>query len=196
MSQIGIMGDRTSSSDYDEDMKLAKAMGIDAFALNIGTDSYTQTQLEYAYTSAAQNGMKVFISFDFNWYSASETSEIGSLIKKFASYPAQLQVDSKVFVSTFSGNGVAASAIEAAAGQSLFFAPNFEPSQGDFGAIQGALNWMAWPNNGQNRAPDGSGNLTVSDGDQSYISALDGKPYLAREFMHPFGPDSIFRLPR
>jgi hypothetical protein len=52
---------RRSASDYDNDMKLAKAAGIDAFALNIGTDSYTETQLRFAYESAVNNGMKVFI---------------------------------------------------------------------------------------------------------------------------------------
>lgn len=30
-------------------------------------DPYTDTQLGYAYQSAANNDMKVFISFDFNW---------------------------------------------------------------------------------------------------------------------------------
>ncbi|KAJ9478486.1 hypothetical protein VN97_g13194, partial [Penicillium thymicola] len=49
------------ASDYDDDMKRAKYVGIDAFALNIGTDSYTDTQLGFAYQSAANNGMKVFI---------------------------------------------------------------------------------------------------------------------------------------
>jgi len=48
-------------------MKRAKALGIDAFALNIGVDPYTDQQLGYAYQSAANNDMKVFISFDFNW---------------------------------------------------------------------------------------------------------------------------------
>lgn len=33
---IGIVGDRTQASDYDNDMLKAKALGIDAFALNIG----------------------------------------------------------------------------------------------------------------------------------------------------------------
>lgn len=49
-------------------MQRAKALGIDALALNIGVDPYTDTQLGYAYESAANNDMKVFISFDFNWY--------------------------------------------------------------------------------------------------------------------------------
>lgn len=64
---IGITGDRTSSADYDADMQRAKSLGIDAFALNIGVDFYTDTQLGFAYQSAADNGMSVFISFDFNW---------------------------------------------------------------------------------------------------------------------------------
>lgn len=64
---IGITGDRTSSADYDADMQRAKSLGIDAFALNIGTDWYTDTQLGFAYQSAADNDMSVFISFDFNW---------------------------------------------------------------------------------------------------------------------------------
>lgn len=57
--QIGIVADRTSAADYDADMQRAKGLGIDAFALNIGTDSYTDQQLGYAYQSAANNGMKV-----------------------------------------------------------------------------------------------------------------------------------------
>lgn len=32
---IGITGDRTSSADYDADMQRAKALGIDAFALQV-----------------------------------------------------------------------------------------------------------------------------------------------------------------
>lgn len=35
--------------------------------LRLQTDTYTDAQLGYAYASAANNNMKVFISFDFNW---------------------------------------------------------------------------------------------------------------------------------
>ena len=81
--QIGVMDDRTSSSDYDSDMQQAKAAGIDAFALNIGADAYTDTQLTSAYESAAQNNMSVYISFDFSWYTISNTSGIGAMIKNY-----------------------------------------------------------------------------------------------------------------
>lgn len=162
-------------------MKRAKGLGIDAFALNIGTDSYTDTQLGFAYQSAARNGMHVFLSFDFNWWTTGQASAVGAKIKQYADHPGQLKVDGKVFVSTFAGDGLDINAMTTAAGQDIFFAPNFHPGQGDFSAIQGALNWMAWPNNGNNKAPTKSRNISVADGDRAYVDALDGKPYVARK---------------
>lgn len=164
-------------------MQRAKAFGIDAFALNIGTDSYTDTQLEYAYTSASKNGMKVFISFDFNWWSTEDSSAVGAKIKQYASYPSQLKVDGKAFVSSFCGDGLDVDAMTAAAGQSLFFAPNYHPGEGNLDGVQGALNWMAWPSNGENKAPTAEKLVTVPDGDKTYIDALAGNSYIARRFL-------------
>lgn len=124
-------------------MVRAKSLGIDAFALNIGTDSYSDTQLGYAYQSAANNGMKVFISFDFNWYHTDQGSLVGQKIAQYAGLPAQLYVDDKVFASSFSGDQVDVNAIRAAVGQPLFWAPNFHPTWGtDFSTVDAALNWM------------------------------------------------------
>lgn len=163
-------------------MKRAKDLGIDAFALNIGTDPYTDTQLGFAYEAAAKNGMNVFLSFDFNWWNIGQASAVGAKIKQYADRPSQLKVDGKVFVSSFAGDGLNIQAMTVAAGQEIFFAPNFHPGQGDFSAIQGALNWMAWPNNGENKAPTAEKNVTVADGDKSYQAALKGKPYVARKY--------------
>lgn len=163
-------------------MKRAKSYGIDAFALNIGVDPYTDTQLGYAYASAANNGMKVFISFDFNWWTTSQGTAVGQKIAQYASLPAQLMVDDKVFVSSFAGDGVDVAAMRSAAGVNLFFAPNFHPSYGtDLSNVDGLLNWMAWPNNGNNKAPSATANVTVEDGDQQYVQALNGKAYIARK---------------
>lgn len=125
-------------------MTRAKSLGIDAFALNIGVDSYTDTQLGYAYQSAANNDMKVFISFDFNWWDpSSQAAAIGQKIAQYASLPAQLMVDDKAFASSFAGDQLDVAAMKAAAGIPVFFAPNFHPEQGtDFSQIDGALNWM------------------------------------------------------
>jgi hypothetical protein len=90
-----------------------------------------------------------------------------------------LFVNGKAFASSFAGDGVDVNALRSAAGRDVLFLPNFHPGQGDFGAIDGALNWMAWPNNGRNKAPNGYGNVSVQAGDQAYAGALSGKPYLA-----------------
>lgn len=140
---VGIMSDRTSSADYDGDMIRAKALGIDAFALNIGTDDYTDAQLGYAYESAANNDMNVFISFDFNWYSPSAgAAAVGAMIAKYGSLAAQLKYDGKVFASSFSGDGLDVAAMRAAAGVDVFFVPNFHVGQSDFSTIDGAFNWI------------------------------------------------------
>ena len=181
---MGIVAGRTSAADYDDDMARAKSFGIDAFALNIGTDTFTDEQLGYAYQSAAKNGMKVFISFDFNWFKTSQTADVGAKIKKFGGQAAQLKVGNKVFVSSFSGDGLDLAAVRSAAGMPLFIAPNFKAANA--ANADAAFNWGAWPSNGANKAPTDAVNVTVSDGDQAYMKALGGKPYMARKSGHPF----------
>lgn len=125
-------------------MRRAKSLGIDAFALNIGVDPYTDEQLNYAYESAANNGMKVFISFDFNWYhDTSDAGAVGAKIAQYGSRPAQLIVDGKIFASSFAGDRLDVAAMRSAAGGSVFWAPNIHPEQGtSFANVDGALNWM------------------------------------------------------
>jgi hypothetical protein len=133
--KIGITYVRTSSADYDEDMKRAKAIGIDAMALNIGRDPYTQQQLEFAYESAERNGIKAFISFDFNWYHTDQAADVGQMIAQFANKPAQLKFGERVVASSFAGDGFDVEAMRRAAGNDVWFAPNFHPGQGDFSTI-------------------------------------------------------------
>jgi len=191
---IGIVANRGSPADYDADMTRAKAAGIDAFALNIGVDPYTDQQLTLAYQSAANNGMKVFISFDFNWYSAGGgATQVGQKIAQYGHLPAQLLVDGKVFVSSFAGDGLDVATVRSVSGLNIYFAPNFHPGQGNFGVIDGALNWMAWPNNGNNKAPvPGGPSFSVDAGDKSYAAALAGKGYIAPAsgwFFTHYGPE-------
>lgn len=191
---IGIVGERTSAADYDGDMQRAKSIGIDAFALNIGVDPYTDTQLGYAYDSAAANDMKVFISFDFNWWNpASDAAKVGQMIAKYGSKKGQLIVDGKVFASSFAGDGLDVPTMRASASVEIFWAPNFHPElTPDPKDIDAALNWMAWDSNGNNKAPNAAGNVTVADGDSTYVNWLAGKPYIAAAspwFSTHFGPE-------
>ncbi|KAB8235258.1 glycoside hydrolase family 71 protein [Aspergillus alliaceus] len=181
---IGIVSNRRSPADFDSDMKRAKSLGIDAFALNIGVDRvdpFTDTQLEYAYQSAANNDMKVFISFDFNWWRQdSEATAAGQKLAKFASKPAQLLIDGKVFVSSFAGDGLDSDAFRAAVGRPIYWAPNYQKvSSIDVSKVEALFNWMAWPNNGNNKAPRPGQTVTVQDGDKAYLNVLKGKPYMA-----------------
>lgn len=43
-------------------MKLAASYGIDAFALNVGSDSWQPARVADAYTAAAATGFKLFMS--------------------------------------------------------------------------------------------------------------------------------------
>lgn len=177
-------------------MQRAKAAGIDAFALNIGVDGYTDQQLGYAYDSAARNGMKVFISFDFNWYSPSDYNGVGNKIKQYKDKPAQLRIDGRPFASSFAGDGLNVDGMRQVAGENVYFVPNFHPGQSSSANIDGALNWMAWNNDGNNKAPKPGHLVTVADGDAAYQNWLGaGKAYLAPVspwFSTHFGPEVSF----
>lgn len=124
-------------------MLRAKSFGIDAFALNIGTDPYTDQQLGYAYASAANHGMKVFISFDFNSFNDFTAGPVvGAKIRQYANKTAQLMIDGKVFASSFVGDNLNVTAMREAAGYEVFWAPNFYPGSPHFGEIDGALSWQ------------------------------------------------------
>jgi hypothetical protein len=186
-------------------MQRAKAVGIDAFALNIGTDDFTDRQLGFAYDSAAKNGMKVFISFDFAWWNAGgSASAVGQKIAAYGSKPAQFKVSNKVFASSFLGDALDVAAMRRAAGVDVYWAPNYFPGQSDASKIDAALSWMvsphmsslawvtpyankfkAWPNNGANRAPTAGQNYSVEYDDALYKSWLNGKPYVARKLPLP-----------
>ncbi|KAI0753268.1 glycoside hydrolase [Daedaleopsis nitida] len=96
--------------DWMEDISLAQQNGIDGFALNVGNDPYTPQQVENAYQAAEGLGsdFKLFISFDmspgcFPCQTADDASRLRDLTLHYATRPNQLQVDSKAFVSSFSG---------------------------------------------------------------------------------------------
>ena len=61
-----------TSADWLQDIYLAHEAGIDAFALNIGTDPWQTTQVASAYAAAESSGtgFKLFISFDMGYVRA------------------------------------------------------------------------------------------------------------------------------
>ncbi|KAF7334571.1 Glycoside hydrolase family 71 protein [Mycena venus] len=178
-------------SDWEADMNLAKSIGIDGFALNIGKDSYNDQQLGFAYAAAANVGFKVFISFDFAYWGGGDISTMVTYMQTYATQPAQFMYNGAAFVSSFVGDGFAYRQLESSSGIKLFACPNWQPGSliNNANADCG-MSWnAAWPN--INNQPDDN-NITTSL-DQEYINDLGGKPYMmpvSPWFSTHYGPDT------
>ncbi|KAI0269826.1 glycoside hydrolase [Gloeopeniophorella convolvens] len=155
--------------DWVADISLAHVNGIDGFALNVGSDSWQPDRVADAYQASLQSDLdfKLFISLDMSSLSCANPDDAATLrgfITQYATHPNQFIYDTRVFVSSFSGEncafGQASPALGWASqftqhsdltGQNLvYFVPSFFVDPGMFsnftGVISGALNWNSgWP---------------------------------------------------
>lgn len=148
------------------DVKLAHANGIDAFALNVGTDSWQKDRVADAFNAARDSGtgFKMFMSFDMAVNPCAGPADAAPLreyITTYASHPAQFKLDGKVFASTFAGESCTFGAATTEQGwkeqftdqltgeNAAMFVPSFfmDPARfKSFSAMDGAFNWNgAWP---------------------------------------------------
>ncbi|KAI5073766.1 hypothetical protein GOP47_0011779 [Adiantum capillus-veneris] len=179
---------------FTREIALAKAYGIDGFALNTGiwNDIY-QTRADYLYQAAAENDFKLFFSADMS--GSLTLDNIRTMLTRYAGYSSQLIVNGKQFISTFAGRTIPIppytdvlsswrDGVFAGAAGNYYFVPFFETggTQSDisyildqFGSIlSGLLAWdtSAWP----------YVNGAVSDAaDRAYIVSCSaaGKIYMA-----------------
>ncbi|KAJ6563942.1 glycoside hydrolase [Mycena capillaripes] len=173
---VGIV-DGYTQADWANDIALAAATGIDAFALNIGTDSWTDTQLALAYAAARSTSFKLFISFDF---AASPgfsdfNNQIVPRLRLYASDAAQLQWGNGALVSTFTGDGFDWSPVRSAVGTPLEIIPFYQAASAHQDSTDGLFQWNAWPSQ-DNQPIDQTMSIA---GDQFYQSQLAGSPYMA-----------------
>ncbi|GJE92329.1 glycoside hydrolase family 71 protein [Phanerochaete sordida] len=175
---------------WTNDILLAASKGIDAFALNIGPDSWELGQVSSAFAAAeslsANTTFKLFISFDMSVFpcsQASHASTIQQYIQQFAGHPNQLQVSGRPFVSTFSGESCTFGTgsvnqgwtnVVRTSGLNAYFVPSFFVDPATFGSYPVADGVFGW-NSGW---PTGNFNITF-DPDQSYIANLGGRAYMA-----------------
>ncbi|KAL4903168.1 hypothetical protein BDW74DRAFT_180036 [Aspergillus multicolor] len=178
---VGIVENYTVD-DWKQDMELAKEIDIDAFALNCASiDSYTDKQLAYAYQAAEEVDFKVFISFDFAYWSNGDTARITSIMKTYADHPAQFQYDGGALVSTFVGDNFDWKPVKSAVSHPIYAVPmlqdpNFASTANT--GISGAFSWYAWPTDGGNSIIRGP---MTTIWDDKYISNLEkvNKVYMA-----------------
>ncbi|KAG8986907.1 hypothetical protein FRB90_003702 [Tulasnella sp. 427] len=91
-------------SQWASEIKMAAAQGIDAFALNLGYDSWQAGQVQSAYDVAAANGFKMLLSFDMTVLGCGDGNIVRSNVNKYTDHPAQLKDNGgKAIVTTFDG---------------------------------------------------------------------------------------------
>ncbi|KZP09492.1 carbohydrate-binding module family 20 protein [Athelia psychrophila] len=178
-----------AQSDWTNDMQLAQAIGIDGFALNIGTDSYNAQQLGYAYAAAEALGFKVFLSFDFGYWNSGDTSEIASYVNTYGVLPAQFIYNNEIFVSTFVGDGFNWATV-ASQSKPLYACPNYQAaSLAGSSGVSCLFSWDAWAST-DNQPIDQ--NKTTA-GDVNYINTLGSDAYMmpvSPWFFTHYGPSS------
>jgi hypothetical protein len=171
-----------------EDVRIAKNVHIDAFALNMAHgDPVNEQALPAAFAAAASVGLFLFFSFDYagNGFWPPET--VIEYINKYASNSAYFHHNGRPFVSTFEGPDNATDWIDIKRQTSCFFMPSWsslgaqKAMAAGGGVADGLFSWAAWP--------WGNWDMTTYS-DASYRQYLGGKPY-----MMPISPWFYTNLP-
>ncbi|KAJ5435300.1 Glycoside hydrolase family 71 [Penicillium cf. griseofulvum] len=174
-------------------MAAAQSIGIDAFALNCASiDSYTPTQLALAYEAAQQVNFKVFISFDFAYWTNGDSAKITEYMKQYAGHPAQMQYKGAAIVSTFVGDSFNWDVVRQGTPHPIYALPNLqdpaEATTGPAKSADGAFSWLAWPTDGGNSIIPGP---MTTVWDDRFVHFLAGKTYMAHYGeSHYIGPYS------
>ncbi|KAE8447465.1 hypothetical protein EG329_010738 [Mollisiaceae sp. DMI_Dod_QoI] len=170
---------------WANDIALAKACGIDAFALNMGyPDSNIPTQVANAFAAAEAAGstFKLFFAFDYlgggSPWPATGSNSVVSYLNQYKSSASYFNYNGVPFVSTFEGTSNIADWAPGGPIRSagaVYFVPDWS-SLGTGGIapylnnIDGFFNWGMWPN--------GASNMTDS-GDKDWQAAIgSGKSYM------------------
>ncbi|KAI0073437.1 hypothetical protein K474DRAFT_1603338 [Panus rudis PR-1116 ss-1] len=175
--------------DWANDIALAQSKGIDAFALNFGPDNWEAVQISNAYIASittTSSQFKLFLSFDMSSFPCQNPGDaaiIRQFINGYNGHPAQLVVDGRMVVSTFSGEGCMFGTGNVNQGwentvksglPATYFIPAFfmNPDQfGNYPVADGMFNWnAAWP--------QGDFDIDFSV-DQQWLNNLGGRGYMA-----------------
>lgn len=157
-----------TTENWQNDFTLASESGIDAFAFNVGADSWAQAQLDVAFNVAAGFSTKICFSFDFAiapW----NTDTVISTLQRYVTSPGYFKFQGrgggKALVSTFDGparTNVDWTAVKAAV-PNIYVVPHLSPDEvkANPPGIDGALNWNTWAT--QNNLPIDGNSSTVDD---------------------------------
>ncbi|RPD67031.1 glycoside hydrolase [Lentinus tigrinus ALCF2SS1-7] len=210
---VGSMG---SSDEAVKDVQDAKAMGLDAFALNVQdvSSGWSTSAIQMLFDAAATNDFKLFFSFDMAVLD--QPSTFLPLFRQYQSNPAYYYHDNRPFVSTFDGGAKSFGASSpnagwqsqfkdalASSGINPFFVPDFDDYGGatyddaffsNYPVVDGVFSWeAAWP-----QESEGIANVSSAK-DQVAIQAshATGKVYMmplsSLQFKHIDGGQNWYR---
>ncbi|KAF5381673.1 hypothetical protein D9615_005563 [Tricholomella constricta] len=189
------------------DWTKASSKGIDAFALNVGRDSWQPARVADAFTAAvnSKTNFKLFLSFDMSSLpcaAAADAITLRNYLTTYRAHPHQMMYppgSSRLLASTFAGEACrfGQGTLQAAWHYALrgdlrlpgvHFVPSFFMDPAAFGGLQtidGSFQWnSAWP----------MGNSTTNfDADNIYLKNLGGRTYMAGVspwFFTHYGPDT------
>lgn len=196
--QIGSITEGSGHAELDVDQ--AQALGIEAFAMNVGQpgEAWAQSAIRQLFDKADQTGFKLFFSLDF--YQTGDVNSYTDIVSEFITRDSYLRAgpDNLPVVSTFSVGGVGPEGFQTWMDTNydgkVYFLPNADGSAGYEdpetwfqtwgGVVDGVFGWeTAWPSGGDTPA-------NVSDAvDTAVMNAAHGagKTYMARKsFFPPF----------
>ncbi|KAI9651027.1 Glucan endo-1,3-alpha-glucosidase agn1 [Ciborinia camelliae] len=170
--------------EWIRDMTVAKAAGIDAFVLNMGSlDKNLDVSIAYAFSAATEIAFKVLFSFDYalGW----DKADVLSYINEYKGKPCYYIYKGKPLVSTFEGAGSSDDWKDIKAQTGITFIPDWSSLGAKnalaLGVADGLFSWAAWP----------WGDLDMNTYvDASYADFLNGMPY-----MMPVSPWFYTNLP-
>ncbi|KIY62723.1 glycoside hydrolase family 71 protein [Cylindrobasidium torrendii FP15055 ss-10] len=184
-------------SQATEDVLQAKAIGIDAFALNVQNvvDSWAVNSIQWIFAAAEANDFKLFFSFDMAV--KDDVSYFLDTFRNYSSTNAYYKHDNKPVISTFYGatltfgsdtpNNGWQTHLRDALDTEIYFIPGFSNAPNGptdffstYPVVDGVFSWdSAWPY-------EQDGNVNVSSkADEQYLS---GAKDASKQFMMPISP--------
>ncbi|ORY10189.1 glycoside hydrolase [Clohesyomyces aquaticus] len=177
---------------YDEhtrqDIVDAKALGLDAFALNFDQfASWSEDTVDRLFSNADELGFGLFFSFDHAAGHLTDPSQYTEYLKKYTTRTSYFEYDGRPLVSTFGGENINNDqwiSFKSSVG-SILLIPGFyqnPPASSIFTntpALDGVFNWNSWPDSSAGRVTV----PTVSD--TAYQSAASSASKLFMMGMSP-----------
>ncbi|KAL1980826.1 hypothetical protein VTN96DRAFT_3521 [Rasamsonia emersonii] len=150
----------------EQDIRDAQALGVDAFALNLATDteSWAIDTVQSLFKWATIYGFKLFFSFDMTGFS--NPNQFTDFLLSYVTNSSYYYYNGLPLVSTFNGGAssftfgqdsvndgwkVEFLDVMEAAGHPVYFVPAFQDVTvtsdffNEFPSLNGAMNWNSWP---------------------------------------------------